>query len=382
MAKYDFNTSRYVGIFSDENMTRMLVNDYIKPFNFAFWTTQFSVDNMITPTDSQGVAAFSQVAVSREVTPMMDMRAPLGKGKPIDKEGMSVYTGTIPHFISPVWMENALERESRSKLYEMYGSDTMYINSWLDSVQGLVDSANQSMSNMAAQLLSTGKINYQGGRGLKGQVQIVPIPAENYVKAGEKVWTDSSCKILTQMAKIEEDFRDRTGYDGPMKWQIPYDLFVNTFMTNSQVIEWVKYTKALVGIVLPETIVSTEEEVIAAMSKYNSISPIEVVREKQKDYSGMVSGWKDGAVVLRPAGYAGVVKRTDVLDVILSEKYGASTVEKIFAQTGEGGLFTLVNTTLNNGELKEWHTDLMVSAVPALTEFPYHVIVDTKTAND
>lgn len=382
MAKYDFNTSRYAGIFSDENMTRMLVNDYIKPFNFAFWTTQFTVDNMITPTDSKGVAAFSQVAISREVTPMMDMRAPLGKGKPIDKEGMPVYTATIPHFIAPVWTENALERESRSKLYEMYGSDTMYINSWLDAVQGLVDSANQSMSNMAAQLLSTGKINYQGGRGLKGQVQIVPIPAENYVKAGEKVWTDGACKILTQMAKIEEDFRDRTGYDGPMKWQIPYDLFVNTFMTNSQVIEWVKYTKALVGIVLPETIVSTEEEVIAAMSKYNSISPIEVVREKQMDYSGMVSGWKDGVAVLRPAGYAGVVKRTDVLDVVLSEKYGSSTAEKVFAPTGEAGLFTLVNTTLNNGEYKEWHTDLMVSAVPALTEFPYHVIVDTKTANE
>lgn len=382
MAKYDFNTCRYAQLYSDEPMMRMLINDYININNYSFWTTQVVVDSMMTPTNGNGAASFSQAAIHKEVTPMMDMRAPLAKGKPIDKEGYEFYTGTIPDFITPVMVETAAEREYKRRLFEQLGSDASFIMRWLDDTQGLVDSANQTMSNMTAQLLSTGAIDYKFGRGIKSYVQKAPIPAENRVKAGEKVWTDASCKILTQMAKIEQDFRDRTGYDAPMKWQIPYDLFVKTFMPNAEVIEWVKYTKALVGIVLPETVVPTEEEVIAAMSKYSAISPIEVIREKQMDYTGMVSGWKDGAVVLRPVGYAGVIKHTEILDVTMSQNYGSSVIDKVFAPIGMSGLFTLVNTTLNNGEYKEWHTELVAAAVPALSEFPYHVIVDTKTAND
>lgn len=382
MAKYDFNTSRYARIYDDEPMMRMLIDEYININNFAFWTTQEEVDTMMTPANGRGAASFSQAAISREITPMMDMRAPLGKGKPIDKEGYEFYTGTIPDFISPVMVEQAAEREYKRRLFEQYGSDAAFINDWLNSTQGLMDSANQTLTNMTAQLLSTGAINYQFGRGIKSYVQKAPIPAENRVKAGEKVWTDQGCQIITQMVKIENDFRDRTGFGGPMKWQIPYDLFVNTFMTNAQVIEWVKFTKALVGIVIPDTIASTEEEVITALSKYESLSPIEVVREKQKDYSGMVSGWKDGVVVLRPAGYAGVIKHTEILDVTMSQNYGSTVINKIFAPAGMSGLFTLVNTTLNDGEYKEWHTELVASAVPTLSEFPYHVIVDTKTAND
>lgn len=382
MAKFDFNTCRYAGIFTDEPMMRMLIDDYININNYAFWTTQEEVDTMMTPTNGRGAASFSQAAIHREVTPMMDMRAPLGKGKPIDKEGYDFYTGTIPDFITPVVVETAAEREYKRRLFEQYGTDAKYINDWLNSTQGLVDSANQTMSNMTAQLLSTGAIDYKFGRGIKSYVQKVPIPAENFVKAGEKVWTAADCKILTQMVKIEQDFRNRTGFDGAMKWQIPYDLFINTFMTNAEVKDWVKFTKALVGIVVPDTFASTVEETIAAMSKYESLSAIEVIREKQKDYSGMVSGWKDGVVVLRPVGYAGVIKQTEILDVVMSQNYGSSVIEKVFAQTGMSGLFTVVNTTLNNGEYKEWHTELVASAVPTLSEFPYHVIVDTKTAND
>ena len=64
------------------------------------------------------------------------------------------------------------------------------------------------------------------------------------------------------------------------------------------------------------------------------------------------------------------------------EKYGSSVIERAFARVGTGGLYTLMNTTLNNGNLKEWHTDLFVAAVPALEEFLYHVIVDTASADD
>ena len=62
------------------------------------------------------------------------------------------------------------------------------------------------------------------------------------------------------------------------------------------------------------------------------------------------------------------------------EKYGNNSITKSFAQM-EGGIYTLVNTTVPNGMYKEWHTDLIMSAVPSLNEFPYHIIVDTTSAN-
>jgi hypothetical protein len=39
-----------------------------------------------------------------------------------------------------------------------------------------------------------------------------------------------------------------------------------------------------------------------------------------------------------------------------------------------------MNSVHNNGNFKEWHTDLMMQAVPALNQFVFHYIVDTTTA--
>lgn len=383
MAKFDINNSRYAQFYSDADFLRTFVDgaNFVNT-NFSFWKTQFRVDDAVTPTDNKGLATFTVQSVKTELTPMMDMRAPLGKSKPIDNEGLEFYTATIPDFIAPSIVEQAMEREYKRRLFEQYGNDTAIILQWTHKVQGQIDSANQTLSNMAAQLLSTGQIDYQAGRGIKGYTQKANIPTENFVKAGETVWTDPNCKLLDQMAKIEETFRDKWGSDMPMKWQIPLKMFRENFLTNKQVIEWVRLAKSLVGITLPEFSVVTEEEVMDALAKYGKISPIEIVVEKQKDYKGMVNGWKDGIAVFRPAGYAGVIKYTDVLDVAMHENYGSSVIQKTFAKVGDSGLFTLVNTTLNNGNYKEWHTDLMVSATPALEEFPYHVIVNAKEADE
>lgn len=109
--------------------------------------------------------------------------------------------------------------------------------------------------------------------------------------------------------------------------------------------------------------------------------PISIVSEKQRDVTGVVNGWEANVAVLRPLGYAGTVKRTDILDREMYDKYGASDITRVFASSANG-LYTIMNTTLNNGNLKEWHTDLMMSAVPVLEEFLYHVIVDTQTADE
>lgn len=383
MAKFDFNNSRYAQLFSDQTIMKVLFEDGVSlQNNFRFWTTQFEVDPMSVPVSPKGESTFSIASVKREQAPMPDIVSPLAGGKPIDEEGVDIYTASIPILAAPVVLEQAAERDYKRAIYEQYGSDTQLIMSFIGGVQKMLDSMNQGLSNMSAQLLSTGEINYTYGRGIKAYLQKAPIPEENFMKAGEKAWTDTSCKILTQMAKIERDFRDSTGYSAPMKWQIPYDIFHDTFMQNEEVKNWVKDVKAVGGILVSDAIASLESEVISAMNKYDAISPIEIVREKQKDYSGMIQGWKDGVVVLRPAGFAGMIKHADLLDVQMATNYGSSVVNKVFTQVGDGGLFTLINTTSNNGDYKEWKTELKASAVPALYEFNYHVIVDTKTAEE
>lgn len=384
--KWDFNNSKYAKLwdalegsdliqtFLDQDMVRM---------NYGFWATQFAVDPNITKRQADGTATFSSKMRKIAAANVLDMRAPLGETKPIDKEGVEYYTATIPDFSAPSYVETAAEREYKEEMFnEYFGNDAQLLLAYADNIQGMIDSADQTLNYMSAQLLSKGNISYNIGRGITGDLYEAKIPANNKVKAGAAVWSDPSTKILDQMRKIEEDAYDRWGVSMPMKWQIPYQMFREEFLTNQQVIEWVRYTKSINNELLPESLTLTQDMALAAIAQFEGLSPIEIIVEKQKDYSGIVHGWEDNIAVLRPQGYAGLIKHTTIFDQKMYEKYGSSVIERAFARVGTGGLYTLMNTTLNNGNLKEWHTDLFVAAVPALEEFLYHVIVDTASANE
>lgn len=382
--KFEFNESDYAKMWLDQDLLTTYVDTTnILRTNYSFCWSQFTVDPSVVPTDDQGKAAYSVESYIEEAAPMMDMRAPLGKGKPLDMEGIHIYTGTIPDFIAPTFTEQAFERANKARRFEQYGNNAALMMQWTNKVQKMIDSANMTLSNMAAQLLSTGKINWTYGRASKPMVADARIPKENIVKAGTKVWTQADCPILDQMAKIEEDFRMKYGLENvPMKWQIPYKMFRENFLTNTQVKNFVKDYRTNKELPTTDGFVITEGIFREVMALYPQISPIEVIVEKQKDYTGDVHGWEDGIAVLRPRGYAGVVKHTDILDRFMFENFGSSLISKTFANVGEGGIMTLINTVANNGNYKEWGTELVMSAVPVLTEVPYHLIVKTSVAGD
>ena len=56
-------------------------------------------------------------------------------------------------------------------------------------------------------------------------------------------------------------------------------------------------------------------------------------------------------------------------------QFGANAITTVFGR-GNDGLSLVVNSTMDNGRFKEWHTDVMLSACPALIEFPNHYIID------
>lgn len=389
--KYDINNSRFAKLW-DSTEGRQLISiilnnaDLFKA-NYNFWRTKFSVDPQITERQSDGTANFSVTAREIEQAVMMDMRAPLGDSDQMDKKGLSRYTGSIPDFIAKGWREQAMEREFRQKMYEeAFGNDTAMIALYAtDVLQKGRDAADMTLSNMAAQALSTGKVVWSYGVGIEAPLYKADIPTANFTNAGTVVWSDTTnCHLLDQMAAKEQHYKeDVWGKDIPLVWEIPYTIFVNYVLKNAQVIEWVKQWRRMNDKVWDVTTLNVTEEMFReAIVDFPGVSPIVVVREKQRNFNGesysMVSGWAENKVVLRPAGYAGVVKRASILDAQIYPKYGSSTQSRVFATYD---VYTVMNTVLNNGNLKEWHTDVMMAAVPVLDEFMYHVILSVNATD-
>lgn len=388
MAKFDFNNSRYAKFF-DSKSNRTFLQTFINTdgllyTNYGWYKTQGRKATSATPTSPAGVASFTVKARSLEAAPLMDLRAPLGDSNQMDKEGMKFYTASIPDFIAPGYVETAMEREARIKQFEMFGNDADIVAAWLNNVQMQKDSADATMNYLTAQLMSKGKVDYSTiGRGIQAPLHKADIPVENFVNAGAKAWTDSDCKILQQMAKIEQDFREKWGYTGAMVWQMPRAMYYNVFLKNAEVKELVKNYRTLNEQASTEGMMVTKTMFDQAFADYEGVSPIQIVEEKERNITNttdvFVHGWDETVAVLRPAGDACEWQYTENLDKQMFEKYGSSVISKVFAQVNDG-LSVLVNTTLNNGMYKEWHTDLMMSATPALIEFPNHVIVKTTVA--
>lgn len=349
--------------------------------NHTFWMEKFRVDPQITPTNQEGEAIFISRMRQLESGVLMDMRAPLGDSKPEDKKGLAYYSGAIPEFISKGFVEKATEREYKERLFEQFGDAALVAAYATDVLQSRIDSANQTLSNMGAQLLSTGKIVYKYGEGIKSNVLKAEIPAENFLKAGAKVWTDTSAKLLDQIVKIVKDVKDATGVDFAWQLEVTKDQFNNCFLTNAQVIEWIRYVNIINNQPLPDKMVITRDMAMPALAKFPDLPPIVIVEEKQKDAdSTMVHGWKQGVAVLRPAGYAGYIRRTTIKDTEMFQKYGNSVNSYSFAPA-LNGIGVIRNSVIVNGNFKEWHTDLVMAGVPSLDEFLYHYIIDTTTAN-
>ena len=380
-----FANSTYNKIW-DSNEGRQIVTQILNDpdlirANHTFWTQKFRIDPQITPTNAEGEAIFISRMRELQSGVLMDMRAPLGDSIPEDKRGQKYYSGAIPEFISKGTVEKATERAYKEDLFAQFGDASLIAQYATDVLQSKLDSANQTLSHMSAQLLSTGKIIYNQGVGIQGNVLKADVPTENFLKAGAKVWSDTSARLLDQIVKMVEDIREAQGLDLQFQLEITRKQFLEAFMKNEQVIEWVRYLNVINNTPLPERAVMTEDLVKNALSRFEGLPPIVIVEEKQNDTeNGIVHGWKEGVAVLRPLGYAGFIRRTTIKDVELFTKYGNNVNSYSFA-SALNGLAQIANSVIVNGNFKEWHTHVIMAAVPSLDEFLYHYIIDTTTAN-
>ena len=380
-----FASSTYNKIW-DSNEGRQIVTQILNDpdlirANHMFWAQKFRIDPQITPTNAEGEAIFKSTMRQLESGVLMDMRAPLGDSIPEDKKGLAYYSGVIPEFISKGTVEKATERAYKEDLFEQFGDAALIAAYATDVLQSKLDSANQTLSHMGAQLLSTGKIIYNQGVGIQGNVLKADIPAENFLKAGASIWSDTTARLLDQIVEMVEKIREERGLDLQFQLEITRKQFLEAFMKNEQVIEWVRYLNVINNTPLPERAVMTEDLVKNALARFEGLPQIVIVEEKQKDTeNGIVHGWKEGVAVLRPLGYAGFIRRTTIKDVELFTKYGNNVNSYSFA-SALNGLAQNANSVIVNGNFKEWHTHVIMAAVPSLDEFLYHYIIDTTTAD-
>lgn len=383
--KYDFQNSTYSKLWDSKEggalLTYLLNDPELIRSNHNFWRQKFTVDPNITPTAADGTATFTSRMRKLESGSMMHMRSALSDTIVRDKQGVAYYTGIVGDFISDGFREQAMEREYKEQQFiENFGNDAMLIAQFANEVQALVDSADQTLSNMGAQLMSKGHIYYKYGQGITGGLYKAEIPAENFITAGEKVWAAPDCKLLDQMREIENKFKDAWGLDFPMQWEVPYDMWHNVVLKNNQIRTWVLENRKVNNQVVVDDMIVTEAMVKEYIGTFEGVSPIVVIEEKQKNEGVTVHGWKQNVAVLRPRGYAGVIRHTTILDQKMYEKYGSNLISRVFAKTRDG-ICTVENITMNNGNMREWQTHLLMSATPSLDEFIWHVIVDTTTAD-
>lgn len=392
MAKYDFTNSVYNQITTDPVEGRRLLDIVLKDPDLLnvkapYWPTAFKLDS--TPIQkTAGKASFTVAAKYPTHAQMADMRAPLTDGRP-GEEGQAVeYSGSIAEFIAPVYSQKAEERVYQEKMYSLYGNDAALIQGYAENVVApRIESCHQTLDYLSVMAETTGKVFYDKGAGIKSTLYRADIPADQFLKAGAKVWTDPEAKILDYMALIEEDMVQKWGADFARVWKFDYDFFKSVVLANKQVQDYIKLgwlvnSGQLISQLdsVPNSVVTEENFNKYVIGSYPGLSPIKLVKVRVRDNGKVFNPWPDGVVTLSPAGYAGTMLRSVIEDEEIFTRFGNDTCSFVFSRT-ENGLILVLNSVEPDGILKKYNTRCMVSATPALEDFLYRVIVDTKTAN-
>lgn len=385
--KYKFDDSAYAQLWIDNDVLRTYVTTNLEVINnYAWWKTRYTKADNPTFQQADGTRPFVVQCKNPVASFLPSLRADHSESIQGDSGSIARYSGSIPSFSAESYVEDSLQRDYKEKLYAQFGSDSTLIAQLTDTLIARIAGMHSGLSNIGAQLASTGKISYTLGQGIADEkLSQVPIPEANFLKAGKQAWSDTTAKLLDQMAKIELDFRLRTGYANPMTWHVSQNLFYNVILKNEQVKDWVKQYRQLNNMPYVDGLI-TEQLFQEAIALFPNLSPIVIEKEIQqsKTIAGVVStvqGWKDGNAVLCPAGMFGEIAYSNIAEQQLFGRYGATGTIKLFSPL-EQGIMTLINTTKDKGDYKEWKSEIIMDAIPTLVNFPYHLIVDTTVADD
>lgn len=388
--KFSVENAAFTNLWGSDQSSSMLTI-FINKFGYLwnrprYYKTAFT-DGELVPTNEQGVASFTVKADTNVSPTVMDMRAPLGEGKPMEAGEEMEYSGSIKGFIAPTWKQTATARDYQDKLMAKYGTDAGILKDFATKdLAPRINAGYQTLDYMAMLVESTFKCHYRIGRGLKGNIYAVPQEYRQTAKAGAKVWTDANADIITSVMDIQSDKWKEWGVEIPMQLKVTKKFFQNVIMKNPAIIDMIKTNwltdqgQLVAGTDYVSNWVITEDNFTKYVQNFVPDFPKLTIVDSEMLIDGKtVDPWADGVAALAPIGYAGRVLRTDSLDEEIYTKYGNNACSFAFSRTADG-LMLVMNSLLPNGSLTERQMKVVMDAVPVLTDFSRRVLIDTKTA--
>lgn len=404
----DFSESSFFQIWSPEGrvvVSEVLNNpDLIEVNNNSAWRMDFAIDPEITKHDEKGFAVVT--AMMREVEPgiMSDMRAPLGDSLPVEQGNAETYTVPIAHFTTRHFHETKatmMDKKSRyEQLRETYGEyDAQLIASYAEKLQGFIDGANMTLTNMGEQLMTNGYVFYDKGAGIHAGVHKAKIPAKNFLKACvykmsgtsevQTTWADTDCLFISSMNRLIEQINTKLGKTWNWQLDLPKAIWDNYIKKNTEVLTTM-YMRVNPNILSDSQMAFAakgytfeDADILAMLNSRINNCTVFIHNSAQHDaFEGVVRGWKAGIATLRPLGRAGMIRHTDIIDSEwFDDKYSNPAV-KDFYVPALAGLGFINNTIWPNGRDLEYRTRYIYSATPSLDEFLYHFILNTGSASD
>lgn len=391
MSRFSVENAAFTNLWGSDQSTTIL-SITLNEFGFLwnrprYYSTSFA-DGEYIPTNEKGVASFTVQAEIPVTSTVMDMRAPLGEGQPMEAGESMEYSGSIKGFIAPTWKQTATARDYQEKLMAKYGSDAAILKGFAtNELAPRINAGYQTLDYIAMKAESTLKARYDIGRGLTGNIYAIPTEYQQKEKAGAKVWTDPAADILASVMDIQDKKWKEWGVELPMQLKVTKKFFRNVIMKNPGVIKTLKTNwltdqgQLAAGVDSVSNWVVNEENfnkyVVGSIPNFPKLTIVdsEMLIDRQT-----VDPWTDGIAVLCPLGYAGRILRTDSLDEEIYTKYGNNACSFAFSRTADG-LMLVMNSLLPNGSLTERQMKVVMDACPVITDFQYRVLIDTKTAN-
>jgi len=325
--------------------------------------------------------AVKVIEVVKTASVLLDARSRYGEFTQSDHAGAEFYNSGLANF-GKGFFYTMQDREKMNKLGDLMDQNATLIDQYTDKAMNLIEGAYGTLDVMSLQLTGTGTIDYTYGMGLRFK-QTVPIPAANFQKAGDTVWTDKTAMILTRMQEAEKYMRETLLYTAPLKWRVGRAL-LNNILTNTEVINSVGLFLNNKGVIVKESWgISLEQynDWINGGSNNGKVSRIELV----PDTYGLEQTNESGRNIITPWNASVAVLSPDMPDG--RTVYSAPTEFTGIAGNGhnislmEGGLLAFDNYVTST-RYPEWHTDMIMGAAPTMERWRYHMLIDSSTIND
>lgn len=370
-------------------------NDFFQTFVDTTWVdkyenmmfkTYFPVDNI--PSEVSATTGTSMYAISSQVKRGATNAMARAKGSELpskDVQGQDIRTGSFQDY-GDGWHMTGLQKQAYDKLAKELGSDSPLFKQYVIETDSIIRSHYQLLNEMSVQKMSTGRFTNSAYLGLSKDLPVTtPYELDSYsrdVACGDKVWTDPTATIVTDIRNRVQDFRDTTGYEGTLSLKMERDFFLNVFLKNNELKELVTNYMQAGGAILPTGALLTEKNYNqwnVDMGGY--IPPIEFVEQQSlilgSTETFKVNGWKSGIVVLSPSGAQGVTKWS------ISDEYDTlNGFTDIAIAKLDGGLLSSMNRIrIDNGRLPSYNTEVIGSYEPILATWNNHWCINSNKAS-